>query len=100
MSLHIIINGDMMKFNIKEIFDDIYRLAEEEGYLTGVCECFNDTYELEYNYHENILEICSKYIPDYEKYLPEQYYDEDTNWEQKGKILSDLTEEVFREIIY
>lgn len=88
-----------MKITIKEVFDDLYELAYQEGYLSGICDSMDDTEDYEEEYHENVLNICQKYIPNYKNFVPEKYFKE-TNWNDKGVILSHLTEENFREIIY
>ena len=89
-----------MNISIKELFNDIYFLAQEEGYFSGICESSSITKADEINYFENMLEICSKYIPEYEKYIGNNFFNEKTSLEEKGKMLSELAEENFRQIIY
>lgn len=88
-----------MKISAKELFDDIYFLAQEEGYFSAICDLSSVTKTDEINYFENMLEICSKYIPEYKKFLPDNFNDETIALDTKGLMLSQLAEENFRQIL-
>lgn len=89
-----------MKITIDELIKDFYRLADEEGYFSCLCEHMNIIEEDEREYYENILEITEKYIPNYKDFMGSQFFEEDTSYEQKGQMLSSLCMENFREIFH
>lgn len=87
-----------MKITIDELIKDFYRLADEEGYFSCLCEHEIINEEDERNYYENILEITEKYIPNYKNFMGSQFFCEETTYEEKGQMLSSLCMENFREI--
>lgn len=89
-----------MRVTIEEIYQDLYNLALEEGYITGICSLNEPTDKEIKEYYENVLAICSKYIPKYKKFMPKKYFKNETTLEEKGKMISELAEENFKQIIY
>lgn len=87
-----------MKITIDELVKDFYKLGDEEGYFSCLCEHCEITEKDEKEYYENILEITEKYIPNYEKFMGSQFFEEDTTFEEKGQMLSGLCLENFKEI--
>lgn len=88
----------MMKITINELVNDLYALAEEEGYFSCLCEHSEVTLGDQKDYYYNILDITEKYIPEYEKFMGSQYFKKETTFEEKGQMLSGLAMENFREI--
>lgn len=88
----------MMKVTIDELINDFYKLAEEEGYLSCLCEYDVITEDDEKDYYYSILNITEKYIPEYETFMGSQYFKKETTFEEKGQMLSDLALQNFKEI--
>jgi len=89
--------GDIMKVSIKEIFDDLYKLAQEDGYMSALCNFEPNDDEI----HEFFItneEITLKYIPNYKKFIRKDF-DELDDYD-KACALLELNIENFREIIY
>lgn len=90
----------MIKITLDELITDFYKLADEEGYFSCLCEHCEITKNDEIEYYNNILMIVEKYIPKYEKFLGSQYFKEETTYEQKGQMLSQLAMNNFKELFY
>ena len=90
---------NIMKITANELLEDIYRLGSEEGYFSCLCEYNEIINDDEEEYYLNILDIVEKYIPNYEKYMPPNFFNKETSFEEKGQMLSDLGIENFKQII-
>lgn len=92
-------NNNCIKLSIQEIVSDFYKLAEEEGFLSGLAEIglANDN-DLNH-YHSIMLELIEKYIPDWKKSVDKKYFSANT-YDEKGIILSIMLYNNFKEIFY
>ena len=95
----IIMTKDIIKISIQEIFNDLYSVAQEEGYLCGLCDGNQPEQKDFIYYHNHMKDIAKKYIPKWKEIIDEEYWKIEEEGE-KGLILSNLLIENFREIIY
>lgn len=90
----------IITLSIQEIVSDFYKLAEEEGFLSGLAEvgaCEESDKEA-YLYEMELL--ANKYIPNYEKFVNQRFFAEDATDDEKGVLLSKILCENFKEIFY
>ena len=78
---------------------DFYNLAEEEGYLTGLAEGIAITDNETKSYHNFMINMIDKYIPNWRDKIDDEYWSE-TEEDGKGVILSTLLCKNFKEIFY
>lgn len=88
-----------IELTIQEIFNDLFFLAQEEGYLSGLADCEGINEEKEIEYHCNMRNLINKYIPKWDKIVDKKYFS-DINDYEKGLILSEILTKNFKEIIY
>ena len=88
-----------IELTIQEIFNDLFFLAQEEGYLSGLadCECISEEKEIEY--HCYMRDLIEKYIPKWNDIVDKKYFS-DIDDHEKGLMLSKILTENFKEIIY
>lgn len=90
--------GKTIQLTIQEIFNDIWKLAESEGYISGLAEGIILGNKDKENYFNSVKEMCLKYIPNYLSHTSKEYKNLD-NYE-KGLELSSMLYENFKEIIF
>ena len=88
-----------IRLSIQEIVNDFYSLAEEEGYLSGLADSTSITDEDTKNYHNFMINLIDKYIPNWKNKIDESYWTEKSE-DGKGVIISTLLCKNFKEIFY
>lgn len=87
-----------IQLSIQEIFNDIWKLAELEGYITGLAEGIILESKDKKDYFNSVKEMCTKYIPNYLSFVSEEY--NTLNEYEKGLELSSILYNNFKEIIF
>ena len=90
----------IITLSIQEIVSDFYKLAEEEGFLSGLAEvgACEESDKKAYLYEMELL--ANKYIPRYEEIVDKEFFAKDTTDDEKGILLSKILCEKFKEIFY
>lgn len=81
----------------QEIFDDIWKLAELEGYLSGLAEGVILEEKDKKDYYNDVKDMIMKYIPNYISFTSDEY--ETNDLYEKGLELSSMLYDNFKEII-
>ena len=89
-----------IKLTIQEIVDDFYSLGEEEGYLTGLSTGLELTEKDTKKYHDYMIDLMNKYLPNWKTKIKKDYFDKEKNNIEKGMILSIELHENFKHIFY
>lgn len=87
-----------IRLSIQEIVNDFYSLAEEEGYLTGLAEGIAITDNETKSYHNFMINMINKYIPNWKDKIEDDYWKDNLNETDKGVMLSTILCKNFKEI--
>ncbi len=87
-----------IKLTIQEIVKDFYKLADMEGYMSGLAECYELSEKNKDEYYYTMKEMIKKYIPTYKEYLSKEYKSLESY--NKGLELSSILYKNFEEIFY
>ena len=86
-----------IKLSIQEIVNDFYSLGQEEGYLSGLTKNFELEEKDVINYHNFMIRLIDKYIPNWKDKIENNYW-ESNSFDEKGLILSTILFNNFKEI--
>lgn len=90
---------EKIKISIQEIVNDYYRLAETEGFISGLAENGYCDEKYTTQYHNDMIELIDKYLPNWRNKIDNNYW-ESNKEDERGLILSTILDKNFREIFY
>ena len=89
-----------IKLNIQEIVADFEQLIKYDERLNTLFDNNAATDEDIEEFHKNLEELISKYLPTYKEKIPEEYFSEDMSTYDKALMLYEPLYENFKEIFY
>ena len=86
-----------IRLSIQEIVSDFYSLGEKEGYINGLSENYELSEQDKDNYHNFMINLINKYIPNWKEKIKEKYWNSE-NVDEKGLIISSILYDNFKTI--